>query len=761
MGNQNSTQTTGAKDTNITHGAEDSNITPSSCMSPTPPKLCPTLQSQVGMVLFRGTPMQRSLPNDLANIINQSIRNDLSSTNINTNDLLRLLKKTNLKWVDEFGKRDTSNIDLKQESSDIAYFSELVLNRQIPIHSNKDLNDIKSLVPSKNLKTWHITTCILDRILGNLFACTRISSSSNSSASTFNDALAHSYPTISLQFVKNYFSSQTRIDIEQSVGIIISLLLDQYYALSAASDESKNEETGSNMYKELIKELLDESGGIIFDSCMWLPDMSTNTKNNRNGYSKEYRKIANFIDKLRNNFVATRKLYAFHADWKQSTEDVLDMLEEIADNLNEKNIARLVKFLLQIRLRREISHANRLDLSDSSDAENGNIKLKCATIPNILFKLAGMKNVDSVDAQQSDQQNYGLKPLHLDKSDIAKRPELDAFDMNKFRKGEYFFIGRRGFNKLNRLLMRIEYNKYTESALLRTKIFELKNKMRCRNLKAVLHTNDTISLCYAFIALQRRLQLKIVSDTAWTTFLAKGESKLNLQNAPDIETTFELILAKYALSPANYNNLDVHALTSVSTPSLLLKKSSMDIMELEANIVDMDVNMNDAENDTKLVTSGNNKDAKSKVSEMKMNVNDKKLIRIPWNMNDYLGLIDECSLLMEEYVWIYGKGLFGNLCYKKGQYGGARVRGCVDDYNMLCDIMKSFVKNYKDCVENGHGLDSNEKEMKLISKRLPERNDKFLAKDIMAWNNGWKDDAFANGKVPGWLQWLQFRRGTV
>ena len=31
---------------------------------------------------------------------------------------------------------------------------------------------------------------------------------------------------------------------------------------------------------------------------------------------------------------------------------------------------------------------------------------------------------------------------------------------------------------------------------------------------------------------------------------------------------------------------------------------------------------------------------------------------------------------------------------------------------------------------------------------------KFLAKDIMAWNEGWKDDAFAEGKVPGWVEYL-------
>jgi hypothetical protein len=35
---------------------------------------------------------------------------------------------------------------------------------------------------------------------------------------------------------------------------------------------------------------------------------------------------------------------------------------------------------------------------------------------------------------------------------------------------------------------------------------------------------------------------------------------------------------------------------------------------------------------------------------------------------------------------------------------------------------------------------------------------KFLAKDIMAWNSSFSDDAFAGGRVPGWEAWLAQRR---
>lgn len=35
---------------------------------------------------------------------------------------------------------------------------------------------------------------------------------------------------------------------------------------------------------------------------------------------------------------------------------------------------------------------------------------------------------------------------------------------------------------------------------------------------------------------------------------------------------------------------------------------------------------------------------------------------------------------------------------------------------------------------------------------------KFLAKDIMAWDQAFDDDAFAGGRVPGWETWLAERR---
>lgn len=105
-----------------------------------------------------------------------------------------------------------------------------------------------------------------------------------------------------------------------------------------------------------------------------------------------------------------------------------------------------------------------------------------------------------------------------------------------------------------------------------------------------------------------------------------------------------------------------------------------------------------------------------------------------------LSLIDQTCALMKEYVNIFGEGKKENLVFKPGQRGGSG-RGPVDKYNLLCDILSEL-------KEKARGFGTTE---------LPGPEHKFLAKDIMAWNNGWADDAFANGKIPGWETWLHDR----
>ncbi|KAH7067910.1 hypothetical protein FB567DRAFT_555508 [Paraphoma chrysanthemicola] len=108
--------------------------------------------------------------------------------------------------------------------------------------------------------------------------------------------------------------------------------------------------------------------------------------------------------------------------------------------------------------------------------------------------------------------------------------------------------------------------------------------------------------------------------------------------------------------------------------------------------------------------------------------------------DDTLARIDETCLLMKRYVDVYGGGVKDNLTFKKGVSGGSG-RGPVDFYNLLCDVLMHL----KDQARDEGIVD------------VPGHVQKFLAKDIMAWNNAWKDDAFACGRIPGWEEWLQKR----
>jgi len=106
-------------------------------------------------------------------------------------------------------------------------------------------------------------------------------------------------------------------------------------------------------------------------------------------------------------------------------------------------------------------------------------------------------------------------------------------------------------------------------------------------------------------------------------------------------------------------------------------------------------------------------------------------------------LIDETCLLMKEYVDVYGAGNTQNLTFKKGVRGGSG-RGPVDEYNLLCDVLARLRGRARD-----EGITD-----------YPGPTFKFLAKDIMSWNNAWADDAFANGRKAGWEDWV-VKRGLV
>ena len=108
--------------------------------------------------------------------------------------------------------------------------------------------------------------------------------------------------------------------------------------------------------------------------------------------------------------------------------------------------------------------------------------------------------------------------------------------------------------------------------------------------------------------------------------------------------------------------------------------------------------------------------------------------------NDTIELIDRTCVLMKAYVDIHGYGRKKNLVFSKDDTGG-KGRGPIDEYNMLCDILNELKTR---CKHKG-------------IEQVPGPVYKFLAKDIMQWNNSWGEDAFANGKVHGWEDWLRDR----
>lgn len=97
---------------------------------------------------------------------------------------------------------------------------------------------------------------------------------------------------------------------------------------------------------------------------------------------------------------------------------------------------------------------------------------------------------------------------------------------------------------------------------------------------------------------------------------------------------------------------------------------------------------------------------------------------IPISEEPLLPQIDQCCLLMESYVHIYGNGDRNNLVFKRDVSGGSG-RGPVDEYNLLCDVLNTMCGKAKE-----------------LGLEMPGPVRKFLAKDIMAWNGAWGDDAF-------------------
>ena len=453
---------------------------------------------------------------------------------------------------------------------------------------------------------------LLSRVMCNVYACTR--------ADTTADVL------------KDFIRRNKRIDIEQAVGLVISLL------------------NKTPKHHPLIHQLLVDRSTLLLDSHMWMtvndfPDTLT---------ANEHK-----LDRFRDKF---NRYYA--------------------EQIKPESVQNLNKMRILLDLLRRIRH---------SKSKKANKCERCLRIPVIVYEYLGM-----------------IRPESDSYTDVSGSwwPERDNMDIDPI------YVGRRKFNRLNRLLKTLlpRQGRFEVGAEIREKMKKLKEKMKCGNLAAINGTGDVLSLCYSFITFQRKCQPKIVSNAQSNSFLKKGQNNVWFQNDPRTMSSFENTLVDAALAANNRNVLDLQTLTAVTTPRQVFGRKE-DTMHFR------------------------------------------------WGWQDCVRCIDETALLMEEYVVVHGGGSFDNLCFQQGVHGGSR--GPVDDYNLLCDILRSNIDRYKDAVR--HFEDNNEQAnkhelMNLITANLPLKNYKFLAKDILHWNNAWKDDAFADGKRPDWVKWLEFRR---
>ena len=271
-------------------------------------------------------------------------------------------------------------------------------------------------------------------------------------------------------------------------------------------------------------------------------------------------------------------------------------------------------------------------------------------------------------------------------------------------------VSKVNFRRLTRYIWRLLPN--APEKVLRREIQELSQKLLYAQeaKKAIASTTDRAALAYTFLALQRRLQLTIVSDLHGC-FLKKGEAVLFQQNTPHIPTSLEKRLAEIVMAQ---DKIDWPVFTAVQRPKGVDAVDSTD---------------------------------------------------------ELLILVDRVCTCFENYVLIHGKGHTEPLRPKQGRYGG--FRGPVDDWNAAVDILTELRRRIADSgyqvVAREDTIEVEESDFTIVEHagveettekgmELP-RADKFLALDIMAWNKSWGDDVFALEKMPPlWWTWLQRRR---
>jgi len=239
---------------------------------------------------------------------------------------------------------------------------------------------------------------------------------------------------------------------------------------------------------------------------------------------------------------------------------------------------------------------------------------------------------------------------------------------------EPIIISKKHFRCYNIQFQRIQESKDPASVLRREIDRFEKQSTSPANANALLNTTDPLALPFSFMALQRRLQLKVVSDMGWTRFLQQGEGKEVWQNDWGTLSSFEMKLYEMATSRAA-EEIDWNCLSAITLPPGVRGQGRSSLAD-ESN----------------------------------------------------LARITKCCLLMEAYVAVHGEGDMSSLVYKQGVRD--EPRGPVDQYNTLCTILSSEKKKLAGSLS-------------VQTPNLPGPSHKFLAKDIMSWNNAFKDDAFA------------------
>ena len=407
-------------------------------------------------------------------------------------------------------------------------------------------------------------------------------------------------PVMTMYQLMTCIKSRNRLDLEQAAGAVVAALVNDGRMEDACT---------------LVKEL----SGVLAVSDMSTTELELQAC--RQTAAKSHAAALSH---------ASQKLY----DWSRKAKGAADQMDPGLPT----SAKDLVLMLMRVR---RVAPSNR-----------------CLLIPAWLFEEAG------IDPPSHHSAFLDWLHTHLDKKSKRLGDLNGARYPTKDPEADSLVLSRKLFRAIQKRVNAL-FQFWKPEKRLRRDIHVIENRVIYATdwvNRQLRETSDAALVAHWFFQYQRRLQLKVVSDSQWTKFLAKGEGKTLYQNNLSLKSTFEVKLEEIA------------------------SKSGADAMGAG---------------------------------------------------DDTLQLIDHVCLLMKTYVDVYGGGNKGNLVFKKG-IGGGSGRGPVDEYNLLCDILQTLKEKAKN--EN--------------LEKLPGPVYKFLAKDIMHWNNAWEDDAFACGKIHGWEAWV-------